>query len=617
LSTRILKYLLNPLSLIGVILAAIGFGASLFALVVDVLHGASSPYQGLLTFVLFPSIFLLGLFLVSVVALLVQNHRRRLERKHLEWKPMLDPGLRRHRLILTGLGAFAVVAFLSSLVGAYHAFEFTESTEFCGQLCHTPMEPQHVAHQNTAHAGVACTTCHVGPGILGFVEAKMAGLRQLYQMVGTTYPRPIFASERKVDITSDTCERCHWREKLWSPRFDGYSRFGYDIQNSRRSFHLLTRPSGSRRFGSEEAPVHWHAEDEKITFRAADARHQAIPWVQVVRADGQSVVYEDQEWKARAEVGTLLPEEPMECIDCHSRPAHRFLTPDESINRALTAGSIDRSLPSIKRAVVAALARAYESRAAAEVGIRREIEAFYTANFQGAILARKESLEKAIQEVTAIHGRSAFPAMKVDWSTHPDNSGHRESPGCFRCHSGRHVSQDGKALSNDCTICHLFYERATDSMNHIEVPADGSTLHPFRVADHAKVACWTCHSGTTSPYATCTSCHPAAAVGHSMKFECSICHKPGSDRVGSGSCGPCHPVGGSALHANVQHADCVACHAPHDWKVAAAEKCTGCHATIAQASWQAHHPGQGCTTTACHDFRGVLSQLQGLPAGAR
>jgi hypothetical protein len=44
--------------------------------------------------------------------------------------------------------------------------------------------------------------------------------------------------------------------------------------------------------------------------------------------------------------------------------------------------------------------------------------------------------------------------MKVGWGTHPDNLGHNDYPGCFRCHDGSHNAKDGKNITNDCAMCH-------------------------------------------------------------------------------------------------------------------------------------------------------------------
>jgi len=49
---------------------------------------------------------------------------------------------------------------------------------------------------------------------------------------------------------------------------------------------------------------------------------------------------------------------------------------------------------------------------------------------------------------------NAFPDMKVTWGTHPNHIGHMSYPGCFRCHDGDHVAQNGKSLTQDCAVCH-------------------------------------------------------------------------------------------------------------------------------------------------------------------
>jgi hypothetical protein len=613
MTSRILRRLSHPVSLFGLLIAVLGFGASLFALVVELLHGSSSPYQGILTFLVFPSFLFLGLAIVILGGILEGRRMRRLEARHVPWTPLVDPSVQRQRRILFVLAGFGALITLFSLLGSYHAFEFTESTTFCGEACHVPMEPQYVAYQHSPHASIGCVACHVGPGVAGFVEAKLAGLNQVYQMVGDSYPRPIVANHRKAEITSEACERCHWDQKRWGPRISVFSHFGYDLGNTRRSLHLLTRPMGKRAVAEGGARRHWHDTNDRITFRAADERKQTIPWVKVVRADGTTTTYEDREWQAKNAAAPLLAETRMECVDCHSRPAHQIPSPDHAVNEALSEGRIDRSLPSIKRAAVAALSSRQEGPAAD--GMRKAIESFYTEHFQGAVLNRKESLEGAARELAAIRRRTVFPAMGVDWSTHPDHSGHRESPCCFRCHGGRHTSQDGKTISAECDTCHLFYERQQGSFQLTELPADTSTLHPFSWASHAKIECWSCHGGASSPYASCQGCHEGARSSHSMQFECSVCHAMGGAKVASAKCGPCHPAGQSALHAHKDHGDCLSCHAPHQWAVAAAERCAPCHGQIDSKPLAEHYPGKSCSASDCHDFRGVLSQMQGLPAG--
>jgi hypothetical protein len=95
-----------------------------------------------------------------------------------------------------------------------------------------------------------------------------------------------------------------------------------------------------------------------------------------------------------------------------------------------------------------------------------------------------------------------------------------------------------------------------------------------------------------------------------MRFECSICHKPGAPRVAGDatSCAPCHPLGGSALHVANGHQSCVSCHEPHTWTVAAAScAASGCHEGTVAGYLEENLPA----------FGGVLSTMSGLPVEAR
>jgi hypothetical protein len=47
------------------------------------------------------------------------------------------------------------------------------------------------------------------------------------------------------------------------------------------------------------------------------------------------------------------------------------------------------------------------------------------------------------QAVAAIYLRNVFPDLKVTWGSHPNNTGHNDSPGCFRCHDGSATSNRG------------------------------------------------------------------------------------------------------------------------------------------------------------------------------
>ena len=71
--------------------------------------------------------------------------------------------------------SFVVAFSLISAVGSYKAYEFTDSVQFCGQLCHTVMHPEFTAYQASPHARVACVECHVGSGAELVCEVEAVG----------------------------------------------------------------------------------------------------------------------------------------------------------------------------------------------------------------------------------------------------------------------------------------------------------------------------------------------------------------------------------------------------------------------------------------------------------
>lgn len=69
-------------------------------------------------------------------------------------------------------------------------------------------------------------------------------------------------------------------------------------------------------------------------------------------------------------------------------------------------------------------------------------------------LARYEEVLRAAQKILAIYNRNVFPQMNITWGSYPNNIGHTEFTGCFRCHDEQHARADGKTITQDCTACH-------------------------------------------------------------------------------------------------------------------------------------------------------------------
>ena len=117
--------------------------------------------------------------------------------------------------------------------------------------------------------------------------------------------------------------------------------------------------------------------------------------------------------------------------------------------------SRDQAIDAQRHAGVLALLEGdYGSREAAAVAIRGRLAGFYRSSYAALATERAPAIEAAAEALVGIYSRNIFPAMKITWGTYPNNLGHENSPGCFRCHDGSHISADGRTIASDCDTCH-------------------------------------------------------------------------------------------------------------------------------------------------------------------
>jgi len=181
-----------------------------------------------------------------------------------------------------------------------------------------------------------------------------------------------------------------------------------------------------------------------------------------------------------------MPARRMDCVDCHNRPTHVYVSPDRSVDRALLAGTVDRSLPYAKQQAVVVLSKDYQSTPQAVKAIADDFGAYYKKTYPDVYTTKRTAIDNSIKTLQQIFQTTRFPEMNVDWRTHRDNVGHMYSLGCFRCHDDQHVSKDGKKISKDCTICHTV-------LNDSEQKAQFQ--HPIDLGDLRGVNCADCHNG--------------------------------------------------------------------------------------------------------------------------
>ncbi len=484
----------NTLSLVGAALAAVSLANIIFLFLIDTISGRPSPYIGIFAYMVMPAFLILGLLLIPAGMLVERNRRRRHVEQAIPAYPRIDLNQPQQRNALAFFLSFVIIFVILSAVGSYRAYEFTDSVQFCGQLCHSVMNPEFQAYSLSPHARVRCVDCHVGAGASWYVRSKLSGARQVYAVMFNKYPRPIPTPVENLRPAQETCEECHWPRKFIGDQFKVITHFGTDEKNTPRQVRLLIKTGGGDPTTGIASGIHWHMNiGNEITYAATDPKHQKIDWVQVKNLQtGKTTVYKAKDTELSDAQFAAAPKRRMDCIDCHNRPTHIYVPPDRSVDQSLLAGRLDPTMPFIKTQAVTALTGEYKSTNEANQGIERSLTDFY-AKYPAVQAA---TVNNAIKEVQRIYSTSIFPEMKVDWRTHPDNIGHFYFAGCFRCHDGQHVSADGKTVSQDCTVCHtiLNQESGSAQTNIAGVKFD----HPGGELPEG-VKCMDCHTGGVGP----------------------------------------------------------------------------------------------------------------------
>jgi nitrate/TMAO reductase-like tetraheme cytochrome c subunit len=499
LKQRVPGLIRNYLSLIGLVVIALCLANLLFLLLVDVLAGGSNPYFGVLTYMVLPLFLVIGLVLLIVGMLRERARRRKIAPDQVPTYTKIDLNVPRQRAIFTFVGSFLVVFVLLTAVGSYRAYEFTDSTQFCGQLCHNVMNPEFTAYQASPHARVRCVECHVGPGASWYVRSKMSGMRQVYAATFNTFPRPIPSPVENLRPAQQTCEQCHWPEKFYGAQLKTINHFGYDEKNTPRQIKLLIKTGGGSPTTGMTTGIHWHMNiSNEVWYVPTDKQRQKIAYVKIKDHQGRVTEFFAKDSPVKPDDIKKATLRRMDCVDCHNRPTHIYQPPDKSVDDLLTAGRIDISLPYVKKYAVEVMTKPYKTTQEGLEGIATDLDSTYMTKYPDVYAKKLPAIKQAITEVQRVFSTNIFPEMKLDWRTHPNNIGHLYSEGCFRCHDGLHVSKEGKVIARDCESCHILLGQENGGSAMAKVPS-ATFQHPGGEMDFAAVNCNECHSGGVGP----------------------------------------------------------------------------------------------------------------------
>ena len=466
-----------------------------------------------------------------------------------------------------GLFALLLVLGIGGFVGAYTTVSligWTETADFCGR-CHT-MAPELQAYEAGPHKSVDCAACHVEPGIIGWIKAKINGTKQLIDVVLGTYPTPIPPPDHAdMPSTSDTCERCHGVTRTAVTTLKTEIVYSEDATNTPQFVGLLIRPAGGDPFDVNRS-VHWHVE-RTVNFYSTDPHSQTIDLVEATQTDGTVATYIAlnkitlHEY-AQPDVTAIKTSEiktTMSCYDCHNRIGHDIANPRVGLDQAMQSGTVDASLPYLKKEAMQILWASYPSVAAADTAANG-LKAFYALNYPPLAQSKATQIDQAVAEVKTLYRLTATPDMKVTAYTYPNNLGHLDFPGCFRCHDGAHFevvngAVINKTIPSTCDTCHTFPQLGQVTSLPLGTPPSTHT-DALWVFNHKNVAtstdpggqsCGNCHA---KDY--CVNCHAVGAVTVDHD-EMATNHAAVIRAQGNAACAYCHqPVFCASCHGSEQ-----------------------------------------------------------------
>ncbi len=457
---RLARDAANPLTMLGAALTTVSGILVLVFIFVEIFGALHNPYIGIVAYLILPALFVIGLVMMPLG---IWRHRRNLRRRGLtageaKWPRFDLNDITTRRLVFT-VATLTIVNAIILGTASFMAVESMETIEFCGQVCHTVMQPEFTAYQQSPHSRVACVECHIGPGTSWFVRSKLDGLRQVWHTTFDTFHRPVMTPLRTLRPARETCEQCHWPGKHHGDKLKAFGRFASDEHNTPSYNVMLMKTGGGRLDLGTHGGIHWwHIEsDNRIRYVAGDKRREEIVWVEPTLPDGEVVTYTRGDDSAPDEATIASSARTMDCIDCHNRPTHLFKVPSKALDDLLETQPQLQRLPYFKKTALEAIKGDYPTH---DDGVRRvtaAVTSYYQDSYPEVAAAEADLIANAAREVGAIYGRTVFPEMKTDWRTHPNHIGHDDSPGCWRCHDGDMESTDGsRSIPLDCETCHVF-----------------------------------------------------------------------------------------------------------------------------------------------------------------
>ncbi|MBI4304536.1 MAG: fibronectin type III domain-containing protein [Chloroflexi bacterium] len=498
-----------------------------------------------------------------------------------------------------GIFFFGLLGIVPVMVlGSHQLVEVVDSTAFCTS-CHNVHYPEAVTFKESPHSEVSCAQCHVGEGPKNLVHSKLRGLQDIIPAITGNYEKPIPTPLKERRPSSETCEKCHWSEKFLGDTPRVKTTYGLDLANTKNIATTVLKVGGGKK--EVASGIHWHS-TATVWYLPLDDKRLKIGWVGTEDASGNVTQYIDPNLIAELTPERIQKEKRlMDCVDCHNRATHLFRSPDELVDLALADGSIDITLPFIKREAMKALVPQRDSLKQAYTEVEK-IKEFYRISYLKVFQEKGASIDKAIVKLKEIAKLTTF-SDGLDWNTYPDQAQHDKpgpdmeidwdtisradnSPGCFRCHGNLEKVDNGQKANLDEVINGFNVSKILDSIS-----SRGSSLNGV---SSNSTSTNRASSNTTSSNnnGLRTSSNSTSLNGLDIKGLTLKGGGPGEGKLDA-ECKTCHysikspvvtPLAPATSHPIDGLEDCLVCHNPtaakpfkadHPWSTN--EACNSCH----------------------------------------
>ena len=449
----------NPISLAGgAITTASGITMISYWILEMFRLSDNNPYLNIIFFLILPAFFIIGLTLIPIGVFLRRKKLQVAGAVPAEF-PRVDFNDRIFRHGVDIVLIATIVNLLVVSIASYRGAAYMDSPQFCGQSCHV-MHPEYTAYKISPHSHVDCVACHIGSGAESYFAAKINGTKQLIEVtthpfahlapkIIPDYPTPIPSPVQNLRPAREICEGCHTPNRFVGEKLLVKSTFADDEQNTETQTVVVLHLGGVDSL-SHLSGIHG-VHLGHIEYIASSPDRQTIPWVERTNPDGSKTVYAATALKGAMPQGERRL---MDCIDCHNRAAHSMQTPEDALNRAMAEDAVSPKLPWVHKEGLELLKAKYVSDEDARSKIPAGLTAFYRSQHPEVLGTQANLVKAAGQQLYTLYSQNVFPDMKVTWGTHPNNIGHMNYPGCFRCHDGDHTAKDGTTVPQDCSVCH-------------------------------------------------------------------------------------------------------------------------------------------------------------------